>query len=241
MDYYVLHDADGGGGVVVVEEFVFGDDFAAVGLDCAGWIAGDRRWWSSAEFSRGMRGDPGLRERVVPVQRREAEEAYARLGGGELPGEAVLRGYFRDRQALRAAPPLRFGADDRWIYRLLCAKELDEAGVSGLRTLWRMTPVHDPAARLIGRARAEVGGRWFAWELRRIGPGVAWCVDISAAPSPRPGFGGPDSAVGGPDSALGGLAGAPGGPGPAFGGLLSGLKRDVRRHGLIPVTIERLA
>ena len=67
LDYYLIAGPVPGGApeCVVIEEFAFDGDHCAVGLDTAGWNVADRRWWSSAEFGRGMRDDPRLRARVV--------------------------------------------------------------------------------------------------------------------------------------------------------------------------------
>lgn len=58
-------------------------------------------------------------------------------------------------------------------------------------------------------------GHGFTWELRRIGAGIAWCVDVTAR--------------------LGS------GPVTALGALLHHHRQVVREQGLIPVTVERFA
>ncbi|GII42003.1 hypothetical protein [Planotetraspora phitsanulokensis] len=228
LDYYlVLPDrpadgtpADG----IVVEEFALGSDHTAIGLDCAGWTAADGEWWSSAAFSRGMRREPDLRRRVAAVPRRDAEVVYRRLGGGELPGEAELRSRFHDREPL-GEPPLLLGSPDvpdgfhdRRLYRVLFAGDLAGEGLARLRALWRMTlpgDFADPRARVAGTATLSVAGDLFSWDLRRIGPGVAWCLDLTAC-------------LAGPADA-------------AVRPLLRELTTVMRYEGLIPVTIERFS
>jgi hypothetical protein len=68
---------------------------------------------------------------------------------------------------------------------------------------------------VVGRARLAVADHVFVWDLRRVGPGVAWCVDVTAY--------------------LGN------GSVSAVGALLQNLKLLMREQGLIPVTIERFA
>jgi hypothetical protein len=231
LDYYLI-DRSG----ILVEEFVLGEDDAAVAIDGAGWTGG--RWWSSAAFSVDMRGDPQLRSRVVPADRDGARAAYRRLGGGELPGEATLRGYFADPAPLAASAALRLDATpvpdgyrERRVYRVLFAGDLDSDGLAALRYRWRMAPSGDPRVpggaqaepgsggaehpqRILGAGRMSAAGDEFTWQLRRIGYGVAWCVDLTAC-----------------------LSGEPVGVRP----LLRELTSAVRGQGLIPVTIERFA
>jgi hypothetical protein len=209
LDYYLV-----GSDAIVVEEFVFGDDGAAVGLDSAGWTPGTGRWSGSAAVSRLMRADPAVRGSVVPVERSGAAEAYRRLGGGDLPDEATLRRAFHERVTLGDAP-LRLtavrGADGREsrIYRILFAGDLPADRLEALRSVWRMGP--GGTDRVAGTARLDPGDDAFTWDLRRIGPGVAWCVDLTA----------------------------PGGG--AVGPFLRALAATARRHGLIPVTVERFS
>ncbi|MFC7640733.1 hypothetical protein ACFQX6_06760 [Streptosporangium lutulentum] len=68
---------------------------------------------------------------------------------------------------------------------------------------------------MVGTATATVVGHVLTWELRRIGPGIAWCLDVTV----RLGTG-PSSAV---------------------GALLHHHRQAIREQGLIPVTIERFA
>jgi hypothetical protein len=230
LDYYVVLPEHGTGEPsapadgIVVEEFVLADDHTAIGLDSAGWTAADGGWWSSAAFSRGMRMDPELRHRVVAVPRRDAEVVYRRLGGGELPGETALRSYFHDRESL-GDPPLLLnspevpdGFHDKRVYRVLFAGELGLDRLAHLRAIWRMTLADnfaDPRARVVGTARLSVADDLFSWDLRRIGPGVAWCLDLTACLAGRS-----DVAV------------RP---------LLRELTTVMRYEGLIPVTIERFS
>ncbi|MEV0595786.1 hypothetical protein [Nonomuraea cavernae] len=205
---------------IVVEEFTLAGDHTAIGLDSAGWTATDG-WWSSAAFSRGMRTDTRLRARIVAARRDDAEAVYRRLGGGELPGETALRGRFHDHQPLGGSAPLRLGSAqvpdgfrDRRVYRVLFANDLREDGPPRLRSAWRMT-LADPPARVAGTAHRRVAGDVFTWDLRRIGPGVAWCLDLTAC-----------------------LASA---SDDAVRPLLRELVTVLRHAGLIPVTIERFA
>jgi hypothetical protein len=228
LDYYlVLPDsgtstapADG----IVVEEFVLADDHTAIGLDSAGWTAADGDWWSSAAFSREMRREPELRRRVVAVPRRDAEVVYRRLGGGELPGEAALRSRFHDREPL-GDPPLLLnspevpdGFHDKRLYRVLFAGDLGRDRLTHLQAIWRMTlcdDFADPRTRVVGTASLSVADDLFGWDLRRIGPGVAWSLDLTACLAGRS-----DDAV------------RP---------LLRELTTVMRHEGLIPATIERFS
>jgi hypothetical protein len=221
LDYYLI-DRSG----ILVEEFVLGEDDTAVAIDSAGWT--DGRWWSSAAFSMQLRGDPQVRARVTPVDRDGARAAYRRLGGGELPEDATLRGYFADPAPLRASAALRLdttpvpdGYRERRVYRVLFAGDLDSDGLAALRYRWRMAPSDDPGfggaehpQRIAGGARRSTAGEEFTWQLHRIGSGVAWCVDLTAC-----------------------LTGDPVGVRP----LLRELTSAARGQGLIPVTIERFA
>lgn len=234
LDYYLVlgqagHDGSAQPDGLVVEEFVFAEDFSAIGLYSAGWGPADRTWRSSAAFGRGMRADPALRARVVPVGRDDARVAFRRLGGGELPDETTLRTHFHDYQSPAASAPLRLGSGevpegfrDKRVYRVLFAKDLDVERVATLRALWQMAPagdLTDPRARVFGTARRRVLDDVFTWDLRRIGAEVAWCLDVTAY--------------------LGGGAG--GGAGNAIGPLLGELRAAMRGQGLIPVTVERFS
>lgn len=68
---------------------------------------------------------------------------------------------------------------------------------------------------MIGTAHLAVADDLFTWDLRRIGPGVAWCLDLTAY--------------------LGGSSGE------AIGPVLRELTTVMRQHGLIPMTIERFS
>ncbi len=214
LDYYLIGSADG----LVVEEFVLADDHTAVGLRSTGWTAVDRRWWSSAAFSRAMRADPALRTRVVAAERADAEVAYRRLGGGDLPDEPTLRGYFRDYEPLATSAPLLLGTGpvpagyrEKRLYRVLFAGELTPERLTELRAGWHMEAAG--SERVAGTARLPVGDDLFTWDLRRIGAGIAWCLDLTAFL----------------------------GTGAALGPLLRELTAIMRRHGMIPVTVERFA
>ncbi|MET7336862.1 hypothetical protein [Nonomuraea sp. NPDC005650] len=206
MDYYLIS----GPGGILVEEFVLQDDHTATGIDSAVWSPEHGRWSAAPELSRALRSDAGLRALVSPVDRRSAAEAYARLGGGELPGEERLRGLFRERQPLPAAAPLDLGSSpDARRYRILFAGDLDADGLAGARAALRLEPADDP--RVAGRA----SGEGITWELRRIGAGIAWCVDVTVR-----------------------LGSDPAG---VLGALLDHHRQAVREQGLIPVTVERFA
>ncbi|GII29936.1 hypothetical protein [Planotetraspora mira] len=228
LDYYlVLPDrpsAETPAEGIVVEEFVLADDHTAIGLDSAGWTAADGDWWSSAAFARGMRGDPELRRRVVAVPRRDAEVVYRRLGGGELPGETALRSRFHDREPLGepllllSSPEAPAGFREKRVYRVLFAGEVGRDRLAHLRAIWRMTlsdDFADPRTRVVGTASLNVADDLFSWDLRRIGPGVAWCLDLTAC-----------------------LAGR---SGDTVRPLLRELTTVMRHEGLIPVTIERFS
>jgi hypothetical protein len=196
VDYYLVGES------VVAEEFVLADDHTAVGLRSTRWAPDGTGWRGAAEFSRAMRADPEVRAKAVPVERADVE---ARTGA--LPDEEVFRAC-AELDPLGSAPVLRFGAEvpDRRVYRILFAGELDGHGAAALRARWGMDPVDDP--RVVGRARV----RDLMWELRRIGLGVAWCVDVTAYDG-----------------------------GGAVGTVLHELRTAARRYGLIPVTVERFS
>ncbi|MEO3771489.1 hypothetical protein [Micromonospora sp. B9E7] len=227
LDYYLVrsrHDRSGSTDVaegIVVEEFTRHRDFSTSGLNSAGWTP-EAGWWSSASLSRGLRTDPELLARVVPVSRAEAEDVYRRLGGGRLPTEAALRTSFGEHQPIATAAPLRLGPaqapagfSERRVYRVLFAKDLRDDQVEGLRAAWYTT---DSAPRPPGSAATgylERGGDHFTWVLRRVGGGLAWCLDLTVLLTT--------------DTS------------PEVGPILSGLTSALRQRGLIPVTTERFA
>ncbi|MBF8190991.1 hypothetical protein ITP53_35850 [Nonomuraea sp. K274] len=216
MDYYLISAAadDRSPVGLLVEEFVLCEDYTAAGIDGAEWRPETGVWSACPALSRAIRADDGVRARVKPVGRQAAADAYALLGGGELPEEAELRTHFRERQSLPASAPLDLGtARKARRYRILFAGQLGEDGLSNARTALRLEPTGDP--RVVGQATGNVGGHAFMWELRRIGAGIAWCVDVTA----RLGTG----------------------PATALGALLHHHRQAVRRQGLIPVTVERFA
>ena len=207
LDYYLIRSvaADTPEGIVV-EEFVFAGDHTALGLHTAGWTAADRRWWTSADFGRAMRADAAVRARVVAVDRRQAADAYRRLGGGELPGEPTLRVHFGDPLPLAVSAPLRLdpepvpdGYREVRVYRLLFAGD----------------PAPERLANLSSVATRSAGADEFVCQVRRIGAGVAWCVDLTV----RRGSAGSDE--------------------DRIAGMVRGLAGQARRYGLILVTIER--
>ncbi|MBM0278036.1 hypothetical protein [Micromonospora tarensis] len=178
------------------------------------------------EFRRAEPGhprDPELRARVVPTSRGEAEDVYRRLGGGRLPVEAVLRASFHDHHSIATAVPLRLGPAaapdgfrERRVYRVLLAKDLREDQVASLRTAWRTTDPADPGpSGSVAGGHLSRDGDHFTWDLRRVGRGLAWCLDLTALLRTE------TSAQVGP--------------------ILYELTDAVRRHGLIPVTTERFS
>jgi hypothetical protein len=259
LDYYLIRPpaggatatiaeaATGGGAVdgLLVEEFVLADDYSAVGLNSTGWTPAEGRWWSSAAFSRDVRADRRLRARLVAASRDEARLAYRRLGGGELPDEAALRGHFRDYQSLTASAPLRLGPDrapdgyaDKRVYRVLFANDLDPDQLADLQAIWQLVPAGERAGSwVVGTARLPVADNLFTWDVRRIGAGVAWCLDLTACLGGGPGRRSDNGPGSGSDNGPGGGAG--GDDHPAIGALLRELTEVMRHHGLIPVTIER--
>ncbi|MEV4470685.1 hypothetical protein [Nonomuraea sp. NPDC049504] len=215
MDYYLISSTAGDRtpAGLLVEEFVLCEDYTAAGIDGAEWRPENGAWSSSAELSRAIRADRALRGRVTPVSRQEAYDAFARMGGGVLPEEAGLRTLFQERRTLPTTAPLNLGGSRARRYRILFAGELGADGLENARTALRLEPTGDP--RVIGAASADAGGHGFTWELRRIGAGIAWCVDVTAR--------------------LGS------GPVTALGALLHHHRQAVREQGLIPVTVERFA
>ncbi|SEF78428.1 hypothetical protein SAMN05444920_101647 [Nonomuraea solani] len=220
MDYYLIAGKAGerSPAGLLVEEFVLCDDYTAAGIDGAEWRPDTGAWSASAELSRAIRADRALRDRVTPVSRQEASDAFALLGGGELPEEAGLRTLFQERRTLPTSAPLNLGSGGSGTrprrYRILFAGELGDDGLANARTALQLEPTGDP--RVVGTASVDAGGHGFTWELRRIGQGIAWCVDVTA-------------------TKLGS------GPAPALGALLHHHRQAIRDQGLIPVTVERFA
>jgi hypothetical protein len=227
MDYYLVFAAEGdrdrgaAPSGILVEEFLLHDDHTAAGIGSVEWTPAAGAWRGSPAASRALRTDAVLRARVVAVDRREAGDAYARLGGGELPQEMRIRTLFDDCKPLPAVTPLDLGAaedEESRHYRILFAGELGERRLANLRAILKLeqaggTP--DPRARVVGTATASTAGHTLTWELRRIGPGIAWCLDVTVR------------------------LGA--GPAAAIGPLLHHHRQAIRSQGLIPVTIERFA
>ncbi|MCF6472358.1 hypothetical protein FAF44_28770 [Nonomuraea sp. MG754425] len=217
MDYYLISATAGDRSPagLLVEEFVLCDDYTAAGIDGTEWVTEIGAWSASADLSRAIRADIDLRSRVTPVSRPEASRAFRMLGGDVLPEEAGLRTLFQERRALPTTSPLNLGngSSKARRYRILFAGELGETGLANARTALRLEPTGDP--RVVGAASANSGGHGFTWELRRIGAGIAWCVDVTAR--------------------LGS------GPVTTLGALLHHHRQAVREQGLIPVTVERFA
>ncbi|GHJ16252.1 hypothetical protein [Micromonospora sp. AKA38] len=212
FDYYLLCPA--GAPVaplgLLVEEFVLADDLSATRLRTAGWTPADGGWWSSAAFARAVRADPAVRGRLRAVTRADAEEAYLRSGGGTLPDEDVLRGHFREDVPLATVAPLRLGGGPP-VWRVLFAGDLDNGRLAGLGAALRLSAGTGPG--VAGTGRLRVDDTTFRWDLRRVGGGVAWCLDVTAEPAHRD----------------------------ALRPLLRRLTDVVRRHGPVPATIECFA
>lgn len=217
LEYYLLYPVDAEAPPIglLIEEFVLADDLSAVRLCSAGWTPADGGWWSLAAFAQALRMDPDLRARVKAVTRCDAEATYRRLGGGALPDEEALRGYFRDDIPLAAGAPLRLGVGPG-VHRVLFAGELDAERLAHLGASLRIGGGRDwDGARpgVVGTGRLRVNDTDFRWELRRVGGGVAWCIDVTSEPASNE----------------------------ALRSLLRQLTDVARHHGLIPTTIECLS
>jgi len=221
LDYYLVAghyptaDVEG----IVVEEFTRQHDFSTAGLDSASWTP-EGGWWSSASLSRSMRTDPEMLMRVVPTSRSGAERVYRKLGGAQLPVEEVLRTYFCDHQPFATVPPLRLGPAqpptgfrERRVYRVLFAKDLQEEQVASLRAVWQTPDGGTPGP--VASGFLDEGGDQYAWDLRRVGRGLAWGLDVTV------------------------LLRADASP--ALGSTLYELTNVMRHHGLIPATTERFS
>ncbi|MCW3815072.1 hypothetical protein ONA91_11455 [Micromonospora sp. DR5-3] len=214
LDYYLLQaeadevEATG----LLVEEFVLADDLSAARLRSAGWTPADGGWWSSAAYARAVRTDPRLRARLAAVDRATAEATYRRLGGGNLPDEDELRDRFRDDVPLATGAPLRLSAGPD-VHRILFAGELDDRRLARLGALLRLDDPDGARPGVVGTGRLRVNDTNVRWDLRRVGGGIAWCLDVTAEPA--------------------------GGDGLPW--VLRQLIGVARGHGLIPATIERLA
>lgn len=217
LHYYLLHaeanhvQATG----LLVEEFVLDHDLSATRLCSAGWTAVDGGWRSSAAFAQAVRADPQLRSRLTATDRPTAEATYRELGGGTLPDEETLRGQFHDDLPLSFGAPLRLGTRPH-IHRVLFAGELGARQIASLSGLLRLDDAPRPdGARpgVAGTGRLRVNDTIFRWDLRRVGDGIAWCIDVTSERAD--------------DRAL--------------RWLLRELTDAARRHGLVPATIDRLS
>ncbi|MDG4760194.1 hypothetical protein [Micromonospora sp. WMMD710] len=225
LDYYVVLPRRAGAAPtgqpegILVEEFSRAHDFSTTGLNSAGWTR-EAGWWSSAALSRSVRTDPDTLARVVPSSRHEAEVICRMLGGGDLPAESVLRTYFREHLDLASAPPLRLGPaqppdgfHERRVYRVLFARQLGADQVASLRMLWRAT---DVGTGSLASGQLDEGGDRFTWDVRPVGHGRAWCLDVTVLMR---------------SSAAQAVVSS----------TLSDLTNILRQHGLVPVTTERFA
>ncbi|MEU6076225.1 hypothetical protein [Micromonospora sp. NPDC047074] len=215
FDYYLLRAEAGDGPAtgLLVEEFVLGDDLSAVCLRSAGWAPAEG-WWSSAGFARAIRTDPRLRARLTAVDRPAAEATHRRLGGGSLPDEETLRGHFRDDAPLTSGAPLRLGAGPD-VHRILFAGAPDGHQIARLSARLRMNDVPGPGGPdpgVAGTGGLRVNDTNLRWDLRRVGGGIAWCIDVTSEPA----------------------------GGDALRWLLRQLIDIARGHDLVPATIERL-
>ncbi|PTA42676.1 hypothetical protein C8054_29465 [Micromonospora sp. RP3T] len=111
---------------------------------------------------------------------------------------------------LAAVAPLRLG-DGPPVWRVLFAGELDNGRLAGLRTALRLSDGTGPG--VAGTGRLHVDDTTFRWDLRRVGGGVAWCLDVTVEPAHRD----------------------------ALRPLLRRLTDVARRHGLVPATIDCFA
>jgi hypothetical protein len=212
VDYYLL-----AGDGLLVEEFAYGEDHVTVGLGGAMWAAGSGGWRAAGSFGRQLRTDQALLTTLTPVGRERAARVYRGLCGGRLPTEQELRGRFGEWVRFATSAPLRLGPDEtpdgfaeKRIYRVLFAKELRDAHLADLSASW---PGTGDGGLPGGRGRA--GNDLYAWNLRRVGRGIAWGLDVTVL------LGGDSPEV--------------------VGDVLRKLTADVRRRGLIPVTTERFA
>jgi len=162
-------------------------------------------------------GRRGARGCVRAITRAEAEAHFARLGGDDLPGEPALRALFGADSSF-ASPPLRLGSGtaaagyrETRVYRLLLADE--PRSLAELQSTWPMRAVSD--GRVVGTVDRAIGRDALRWDLRHIGPGAAWCVDLTVN------LAGDDDGVIDP--------------------VLRELTAVMRGQGMIPVTIERFS
>ncbi|AEV85311.1 hypothetical protein ACWT_4291 [Actinoplanes sp. SE50] len=212
MDYYLL-----AGDVLLVEEFTYGPDHVTVALSGAMWSAGSDGWSDAGSFGRLLRTNEQLLATATPITRDRAERIHLELSGGALPTEAALRGVFGEVVRFANAAPLRLSMDDtpdgfqeKRIYRVLFAKEPRAAQLAELSAAWRGTTGGGMPS---GNGRA--GDHLFTWNLRRVGQGIAWGLDVTV------------------------LLGAE--TADITGTVLRKLTADVRRQGLVPLTTERFA
>ncbi|GIF02590.1 hypothetical protein [Actinoplanes siamensis] len=212
MDYYLLS-----GEAILVEEFAYGVDHVTVGLGGAMWASGDEGWRGAGSFGRVLRTNEELLATATPVRRERAARIYREFGGGQLPSEEELRMHFGEWARFATAAPLRLGAGaapdgflEKRIYRVLFAKEPKAAQLAELSVAWRGT---GEGGMPSGTGRA--GDDLFTWNLRRVGSGIAWGLDVTVL-------------LRGESSDL-------------AGAVLRKLTADVRERGLIPVTTERFA
>jgi hypothetical protein len=211
LDYYVVQPETG----LLVEEFVLADDLSAVRLRSAGWTPPRAGWWSSADFARAVRVDRRLRARLRAVDRPAAEATYRRLSGAALPDEEALRAYFSDDIPLASGEPLRLGGG-REVHRVLFAGEPDGDVLDRLCARLRLADVATADGvrpGVLGTGRLRVGDTVLCWDLRRVGGGAAWSIDVTSEPA----------------------------GGDALRGMLRRLTDVARHHGLVPTMVDRLS
>ncbi|MEU4214898.1 hypothetical protein [Actinoplanes sp. NPDC026623] len=216
LHYYVVHDGAGEPEGLLAEEFLLAADHSCAGLVSGGWSRSQGRWCDAAATSRRLRVDAALRARVTPVCRTAAAAFYRDLCGGDLPDEAALRACFGALPA-PPPPPLRLsgpeptpGFRETRVYRILFTDGLTGDGVAALSEAWRVPVTGDLPDPAV---RRRVCGDAFRWDLRRVAAGAAWALDVTC------------DLLGERDEAV--------------GVLLRGLTAQMRRQGMIPVTVDR--
>ncbi|MEU4593876.1 hypothetical protein [Micromonospora aurantiaca (nom. illeg.)] len=222
LHYYVVYDGVGAPEGLLVEEFLLAADHSSAGLVSGGWTRPEGRWHEASATSRRLRVDAALRKRVTPVGRSAAAALYRDLCGEDLPDEGALRECFGTPPAPPPSP-LRLndsgprpGFRETRVYRILFAGELSPDGLAALSEAWQMPITGDPAdpeTRILGAVRRQVSGDAFRWDLLRVAAGAAWALDVTC------------DLLGERDEAA--------------GVLLHGLTTQVRRQGMVPVTVDR--
>ena len=225
LDYYRVAAAESARAeAILVEELVLRDDGTAIGIDSVLWTAVSRAWQAASEFSRDLRIERACANGSGPSTARPPRPCSGCSAGTSCrtrrccgPGSATSC-RCRPRPCCGSGRGRRRpGFRERRVYRILFAGELDRGGLRCLRTRWLLDPVEpaaDPTGQIAGRARRTVDDHELVWELRRVGAGLGWAVDVTAD-----------------------LADA---PVAAALAVLRELRQQARAEGLVPVTVERL-